>query len=91
MEIWDFMRYFEPNMGQNMGFIGNMENMCSVGSLHWSKKCSATSKETNIQDTTETTGTNESGETEVEKSACELDDRETSSSSSKKINYYSLG
>ena len=55
------------------------------------KKCSATSKETNIQDTTETTGTNESGETEVEKSACELDDRETSSSSSKKINYYSLG
>ena len=32
-----------------------------------------------------------SGETEVEKSACELDDRETSPSSSKKINYYSLG
>ena len=51
----------------------------------WSKKCSATRKETDIQDTTKTTGTNESGETEVEKSACELDDRETSSSSAKKI------
>ena len=33
-----------------------------------------------------------SGETEVEKSACELDDCETSSSSAKKkFNYYSLG
>ena len=28
-----FMGHFEPNMGQNMGFMGNMGNICSVGSL----------------------------------------------------------
>ena len=27
------MRHFEPNMGQNMGFMGNI---CSVGSLYTS-------------------------------------------------------
>ena len=27
------MGHFEPNMGQNMGFMGNMGNICSVGSL----------------------------------------------------------
>ena len=30
-----FMGHFEPNMGQNMGFMGNMGNICSVGSLKW--------------------------------------------------------
>ena len=29
-----FMGHFEPNMGQNMGFMGNMGNICSVGSLY---------------------------------------------------------
>ena len=32
-----FMGHFEPNMGQNMGFMGNMGNICSVGSLHYAK------------------------------------------------------
>ena len=30
-----FMGHFEPNMGQNMGFLGNMGNICSVGCLLW--------------------------------------------------------
>ena len=30
-----FMGHFEPNMGQNMGFMGNMGNICSVGCLLW--------------------------------------------------------
>ena len=32
-----FMGHFEPNMGQNMGFMGNMGkmgNICSVGSMY---------------------------------------------------------
>ena len=30
-----FMGHFEPNMGQDMGFWGNMGNTCSVGRLLW--------------------------------------------------------
>ena len=33
-QIWDFWGHFEPNMGQNMGNMGNIRNMgniCSVG------------------------------------------------------------
>ena len=32
-QIWDFWSHFENNMGQNMGFMGNMGNICSVGCL----------------------------------------------------------
>ena len=54
--------------------------------VHWSKKCSATRKESSVQDTTGIPDITDSGETEVEKSSvCEPDDSETSSSSAKKL------
>ena len=30
-----FMGHFETNMGQNMGFLGNIGNICSAGCLLW--------------------------------------------------------